>query len=206
MGLIKTLTGIGIATAIGIIGYNSCIDRKNDIGALIAKQPELVWQDESLNLKDKESLVRQGLESLSLEGKIAVLSDGFSGLDQVSQYEVISTTIENMDENNKYRIAADSLYGLSERKGLELIEGYVSLLEEDSRKNFLMQQAGYCNDESKKEVASAYAVGLGKSIGDKIYGAIKGARVKLRRTKNSTEEIEVAPGDEDANPTNGEKD
>jgi len=196
MGLIKALTGIGIATALCVIGYNSCVDKKDDIGALIAKQPEIVWQSESLNLKDKESLVKQGLESLSLEGKIAVLADGFSGLDQVSQYEVVSTTLESMDENNKYRLAADGLYGLPLQRGLELTEGYVSLLDEEPRKNFLMQQSGYCNDESKKEIASTYAVGLGKSIGEKIYGAIKGAKVKLSRTKESKEEIELAPGDE----------
>jgi len=196
MGLIKALTGIGIATALCVIGYNSCAAEKRDIGALVAKQPEIVWQSESLNLKDKESLVKQGLESLSLEGKIAVLTDGYSGLDQVSQYEVISTTLENMDENNKYRLTADGLYGLSEQKGLELIEGYVSLLEEDPRKNFLMKQSGYCDDESKKEIASVYAIGLGKSIGDKIYGVIKGTKVKLSRTKESKDEIELSPGEE----------
>lgn len=197
MGLAKFLATVGLVTALGVIGYNSCAADKRDIGALVANKPEIVWQSETLNLKDKESLVKQGLESLSLEGKIAVLSDGYSGLDQVSQYEVISTTLENMDENNLYRITADGLYGLSEQKGLELIEGYVSLLEEDPRKNFLMKQSGYCNDESKKEIASIYAVGLGKSIAEKIYGVIKGAKVKLSRTKESKEEIELAPGDEE---------
>ena len=200
MGLIKSLATAGLIAGLAIVGYNYGCARNDNERALaqIVKKPAIVWESKTINLKQKGDLVRQGLESLSLDGKIAVLTEGIAKLDDISEYEVLSSAIANLGEEGKYRVTADGLYGLPEEKSLDLIEGYLSLLDEKPRKDFLIREAGYCNDKSKREIATAYTKGLGKNLGEKIYGAIKGAKIRLSKKQETNGEIELAPEEEPA--------
>lgn len=175
-GIKTILRAVGFGAAIGAIGYYWGSSNA-DVQQIIRESPVQIWNSTELTAEQKAAFLTQGVNSLGLENRVDFVREQIEGLDEVSRYQVVDNALENSNTANLYRFTSKGLATLPQDQSFDLVTGYISRVDEDTRKSVIETGLAYCEDKTKRDIALAYS----PSFGERVSDAWSGLRSRFER-------------------------